>query len=406
MPGVLSGDSDVDGDPLTAAVVTNPAHGTLSLNSDGSFTYTPTPGYSGDDSFVYGASDGAIQSYATVSITVAHVNHVPGAGGDAYSTDEDTPLVIPATGVLGNDSDLDSDSLTAVLVSGPAHGTVSLSADGSFTYTPHANFSGPDSFTYSAFDGLAASAATTVSLTVNAINDAPVPVNDTYSTGQDQTLTVSAAGVFTNDTDVDGDALTATVTSPPSHGSLSLNSNGGFAYTPTSGYYGIDTFTYSLSDGTATAEGTVTVQVNGWPLAQTDAYVTNEDTPLVVAAVDGVLANDNDPEADPLTASVVTAPAHGSLTLGASGSFTYSPTIGYYGNDAFSYRLWDGHSYSAPVTVTLTVTPIPRITIDILNGAVESGASGLFRLRRTGDTSQEMTVEFLVVAEFDGGAWR
>ena len=132
------------------------------------------------------------------------VNDAPVAVNDSYSTNEDTPLTVNAPGVLGNDTDVDGDSLTAVLVTGPTHGTLTLNSNGSFTYTPTANYNGPDSFTYRVSDGSALSNIATVSLTVTAVNDAPVAVNNSYSTNEDTQLTVSAPGVRGNDTDVEG----------------------------------------------------------------------------------------------------------------------------------------------------------------------------------------------------------
>src|SRR5205807_291113 len=134
------------------------------------FTYAPAANYNGADSFTYKANDGAADSNtATVSLTVTAVKIGRASGRDSYTTAEDTPLTVSAPGVLGNDSDIDSPSLTAVLVSGPAHGTLMLSANGSFTYAPAANFNGADSFTYKANDGLLDSNTATVSLTVTAV---------------------------------------------------------------------------------------------------------------------------------------------------------------------------------------------------------------------------------------------
>ncbi len=131
---VLSNDADPDKNNLTAHLVDGPDNGTLTLNSDGTFTYTPNTGYNGTDSFTYTASDGSLSSgEATVTITIRPVNHAPVAVNDAFTTDEDTA----ATGnVLLNDTDSDGDPRTAQLVSGPANGILTLNADGTFTYTP------------------------------------------------------------------------------------------------------------------------------------------------------------------------------------------------------------------------------------------------------------------------------
>jgi len=263
-PGVLANDTDADGNPLSVSVVTGPAHGTLTLNANGAFTYTPDANFNGPDSFTYRASDGTAQSNpATVRITVTAVNDAPTATADAYSTGEDTALTVNAPGVLTNDSDADGDQLSAVLGLGPSHGTLTLNANGSFTYTPAANYNGPDSFTYRASDGTATSSLAAVSITVSAVNDAPAAANDTYSTAEDTALTVAAPGVLGNDTDPDGNPLTAVKVAGPSHGTLTLNSDGSFTYIPAANDNGPDSFTYRASDGTLTSSlATVTITVS------------------------------------------------------------------------------------------------------------------------------------------------
>jgi VCBS repeat-containing protein len=151
------------------------------------------------------------------------INNPPVAADNAYSVNEDNTLTVAAPGVLGNDSDPDGDTLTAVLVSGPSHGTLTLNPDGSFTYTPAENFFGTDYFTYQAYDGVAYSNVATVTITVTSVNDAPVAQNDSYTTDEDTPLVVPASGVLGNDSDVDGDTLTAVLVSGPSHGTLTLN---------------------------------------------------------------------------------------------------------------------------------------------------------------------------------------
>ena len=205
-PGVLANDTDANGDPLTASKNANPLHGTVTVNANGSFTYTPTTGYVGPDSFKYKASDGTAQSTAaTVSITVTSSNAAPVATADSYSTAQNTALNVPAPGVLSNDTDANGDPLTAAKITNPGHGSVTLNADGSFTYTPTTGYTGPDSFTYKASDGTAQSAAATVSITVNAAAAATVnPADDAYvsssspgaNTGAATTLRVYSAGSF------------------------------------------------------------------------------------------------------------------------------------------------------------------------------------------------------------------
>jgi VCBS repeat-containing protein len=263
-PGVLANDSDPDGDGLTAALQNEPAHGTVTLNANGSFQYTPTAGYFGPDSFTYSAEDGhGGSASAAVTITIDEVNEPPVAGNDNYEVDEGNVLSVAAPGVLANDSDPDDATLSATQVTAPAHGTLSLNSNGSFTYTPNVNFNGSDGFTYQVSDGRGGTDNGTVTITVHAVNDFPVAVDDSYSVIFGNTLSVSAPGVLANDTDVDGDGLFASVESAPSNGTLSLSVDGSFSYTPASGFVGTDTFTYLVSDGHGGDDvGLVTVTIN------------------------------------------------------------------------------------------------------------------------------------------------
>jgi VCBS repeat-containing protein len=205
----------------------------------------------------------------TSSLSKGEQTHVlttcaPVASNDSYSTDEDTQLNVTAPGVLSNDT---GSSLSAVKQTDPANGTVTLSNDGSFTYTPNANYSGSDSFTYKANDGTTDSGIASVTITVNAVDDAPVAVDDgPYDAVSGVGFTVSAtatSGVLANDTDIDSTSLTASVVDQPSHGALSLNANGGFTYTADATYDGPDSFTYKANDGTSYSNA-ATVSLDVW----------------------------------------------------------------------------------------------------------------------------------------------
>src|SRR5436190_75472 len=324
----------------------------------------PALNFNGIDSFTYRASDGQAQSgIATVTITVTPINDAPvAANDDSYTTPEDTQLTVTAPGVLANDSDVDGDALSAVLATGPSHGTLTLNGDGSLVYLPALNFNGIDSFTYRASDGQAQSGIATVTITVTPINDAPVAANDdSYTTPEDTQLTVAAPGVLANDSDVDGDALNAVLVSQPTHGSLTLNNDGSFSYTPASDYLGSDSFTYKANDG-QTDSGIATVSItiggsNDTPVAVNDSYSTPEDTQLTVGAPGG-LANDSEVDDDGRSAVLVNVPCHGTLTLKGDGSLVYMPALNFNGVDSFTYRATDGQAQSGIATVTIAVTPI------------------------------------------------
>lgn len=361
-PGVLANDSDADGNPLTSVLISGATNGVLSLNADGSFSYTPNTNYNGTDTFTYYANDGTVNSgVAVVSITVLPLNDPPVARDDQYSTLEDTALMITAPGVLANDTDPDDDPLTAILATGPTNGVLALSSNGGFIYTPNTNFNGVDAFTYRADDGVTYSTVATVTITVSGINDAPVVRDDQYSTPEDTVLAIAAPGVLVNDSDPDGDALVTVLVSAPTNGLLVLNPNGSFAYTPTTNFNGSDVFTYRANDGQLDSDiATVTISVTGTndaPIAQNDQYVTIEDTALTILAP-GVLANDSDADGDLLTAVLASGPTNGTLTLNSDGAFNYVPNTNFTGVDAFTYRAHDGVLSSAIATVTITVTPV------------------------------------------------
>ena len=217
--------SSVQGDPANVgAAVATAQGGTVTVNADGSFAYTPKAGFDGTDTFTYKASDGKSDSnVATVTMTV-NPNNAPVAQDDpAYTTNQDTALNTAAPGVLDNDTDAESDPLTVSSVQGdPANvgaavataqgGTVTVNADGSFAYTPKAGFDGTDTFTYKASDGKSDSNVATVTITVNP-NNAPVAQDDpAYTTDQDTALTTAAPGVLDNDTDAESDPLTLSLT--------------------------------------------------------------------------------------------------------------------------------------------------------------------------------------------------
>ena len=355
--GVLANDTDPDGDALIASLVSGPANGTLALNPDGSLQYTPNANFHGTDSFTYSASDGSLSDEATVTINVTPENDPPLAVADGYTTTEDTVLSIGSSGVLSNDSDVDGDPLTAAVVSGPANGSLTLNPDGSFDYTPNANFNGSDSFTYSASDGTA-SAETTVTITVEPVADSPTANADAYSTGEDVALTVGAEmGVLANDVDSMGGPLTAELISGPEHGTLVLNSDGSFSYTPEANWNGSVTFTYKAigADGETTGTATVTIQaLNDAPVAANDEFNVVNDPATPGAG--NVLANDSDVDGDALNPTMIQGPAHGEVTLSADGTFSYSPDAGFVGDDTFTYQLNDGMANSNVATVTLHVS--------------------------------------------------
>jgi predicted extracellular nuclease len=260
-PGVLSNDTDIDSasTALTATLASPATSGTVVLNPNGGFTFTPASGFSGVATFTYTASDGALSSApTTVRIGVGAalpVNKAPVADGQNLLVDEDFRRRIVLEG-----SDEEGDELSFRIVAPPRNGTLSGTAP-NLTYTPNANFNGPDSFTFVVRDGQVESAPATVTLQVLAVNDAPVLAPDTYRTGG-RALSIAAPGVLANDVDADGDTLRITLVQGPTKGTLRLNNDGSFTYTPFASQGGQDGFTYRVQDaGAALATARVTLFV-------------------------------------------------------------------------------------------------------------------------------------------------
>jgi len=304
--------------------------------------------------------------------SAAPVNHPPVANNDSATTPEDMPVIIA---VLANDTDTESNALTAVLVSGPSHGMLTLNANGSFTYTPAANYNGPDSFSYKANDLTADSNVANVAITVTPVNDAPVANADGATTPEDAPVVLA---VLANDTDVDGDALMVSEVTQGGHGAVVINGDGTLTYIPAADFFGPDSFTYTVSDGhggTATATVGLTVTpVNDAPtVAVPSARTAYED---VVLAIGGISIGDVDNGSLSVILSVsdgtlTMAPATG-LTVGGNGTavltvsgtiaslnaalagLSYRGALNFGGSDTLSITVSDG-SLSAAANVAIHV---------------------------------------------------
>lgn len=304
------------------------------------------------------AGDETVTRCEIKTITVGTSNAAPVATNDSASTAEDSSVTID---VLDNDSDEDGslDSSTVTVVNGPSNGSASVNGSGTITYSPDANFFGSDSFSYQVQDNEGeTSNSATVSISVTSVNDVPVANADAASTAEDTAVSIN---VLSNDTDVEGelDSATITIESEPQNGTATVE-NGMIRYLPNDGFSGSDSFEYSVADesGERSNNALVTISVvavNDAPSVVADAASTNEDTSVEI----NVLANDSDSDGsiDATTVEIENSPTNGDVSVNnTTGLITYTPDTNFFGTDSFAYSVADnegGRSGSATVEITI-----------------------------------------------------
>ena len=356
LPGVLSNDTDPEEDELVVNLATDVTNGVLTLNTNGSFTYTPNENFNGEDSFTYKVNDGEYDSnLATATITITPVNDQPVLivpGQQELKEGETVEFSISAT-------DIDQDTLTLTIASHnlPVEPTFTTNDAGTANFVWAAGFedAGTYTLTFRTTDSNNTSDEQTVSIVVGNVNRPPVAVTDVYTINEDATLAISASGVLANDTDADNNSLTAIPVINPLNGTLTLNLDGSFTYTPRENFNGEDSFTYKVNDGEDDSNlvaVTITVDpVNDSPQTTDQTLSTPEDN-----SIDIVLAA-SDIDNDPLTFLITENPSNGILT-GTAPNLTYTPNENYNGTDAFTFTVDDGNGGSAVGTVSITITPV------------------------------------------------
>ncbi|WP_295641014.1 Ig-like domain-containing protein, partial [uncultured Methylibium sp.] len=370
---VLGNDSDPDGHPLGVIAATSP-NGTVTINANGTLSFTPAANFNGPTTISYTISDGqGGTATATVHVAVTPVNDAPVATDDGTAASplltvpEDSGASAPIT-VLANDTDVDGDPLAVVAATSP-NGTVTINPDGSLSFTPAANFSGPTTISYTVSDGQGGTSTATVHVAVTPVNDAPVATDDGSVASPLLTVAEDSGAsapitVLANDTDVDGDPLTVVAATSP-NGAVTINADGTLSFTPAANFSGPTTISYTISDGQGgTSTATVHVAVtpdNDGPTAVDDG--TPAAPALTVAEDSGasapitVLANDTDDDGDPLSIIAATSP-NGTVTINPDGTLSFTPAANFNGPTTISYTISDGEGGSSTAVVHVAVTPV------------------------------------------------
>ncbi|MEI7563639.1 MAG: Ig-like domain-containing protein, partial [bacterium] len=301
------------------------------------------------DTFAFAVSDGYAWSTLSyvMTVNVTPVNDAPVANVDTVIATEDLSIDID---VLSNDTDVEADILSITAAGAASHGTTSIVA-GKIRYAPVVYYHGTDSFTYSISDGNAGTATGTVNVSITHVNHNPIAVNDNAVCSEDGNVSIN---VLSNDTDVDVDTLSVSAVTQPSHGYTSINGLQ-VQYTPNLYYYGLDSFTYTTSDGqggTSIATVNVTINhVNHNPSSVGDLAITSESVTVDVS----VLSNDSDIDSgDTLSISAVGAASNGTTSINGTKA-RYTPNLGFTGSDSFTYTVSDGNGGTSSSTVNVTI---------------------------------------------------
>ena len=390
---VLANDTSASGQPLAdPTIVTRPAHGQVGVGADRRITYTPRAGFSGVDTVVYRVCDtGSPQACDTATVTVTVSNEVT-AADDTATTGQNTPVTVR---VLDNDSATGAPLRPAsVTVERNAdHGTATPNADGTVTYTPATNYSGPDSVDYQVCDDATPTTCRTATVSITVRTNTVRAVDDPATTPQNTAVTVD---VLANDSTAPGGAPlnrgSVEIARAPERGTAQPNPDGTVTYTPNRGFTGQDTFTYTVSDTSNpdAQRGTATVSVAvgaNTVVAGDDVDTTSPGQPVTVP----VLANDSSSTGQELAPpTIVTAPTKGEAVVNPDGTITYTPRTSTSGVDTFVYELCDTSTPTpvcARATVTITVPSTVTASDDV--AAVDQNSSVAVPVLNNDSTTQD-----------------
>ncbi|MHA2759571.1 tandem-95 repeat protein [Vibrio harveyi] len=362
---LLAGATDIEGDNLTVEGVSyDGGDGILTDNGNGTYTFAPNENFNGDVNFSFDVSDGTDTVSANIDVSVTPVDDAPVSGNLAYSVDEDGSIRLSQEQLLSQASDVEGDALTASNLSVDGNATVTQNDDGSFTITPDADFNGDIDISFDISDGTNTVQAT-ADLTVNPINDLPVPQDQQFSVEEDGTLQFTDADLLTGATDIEGDNLTVEgVSYDGGDGILTDNGNGTYTFAPNENFNGDVNFSFDVSDGTDTVSANIDVSVtpvDDAPVSGNLAYSVDEDGSIRLSQ-EQLLSQASDVEGDALTASNLSVDGNATVTQNDDGSFTITPDADFNGDIDISFDISDGTN-TVQATADLTVNPINDLPV-------------------------------------------
>ena len=336
--------TDPDGDHLTFHLVDEPAHGTVSLSGNAA-TYTPAANYHGPDQFSFLVNDGSDESdVAVVGLTVTAVNDAPVVGADRAMTPEDVAVTFD---VRGNDTDVDGDTLSVAAVTQGSKGSVVRNADGTLTYSPSPNASGPDSFSYTVEDGLTGAASGQVDILITPIDDPPLAADGSAATPEDTAVQITLAG-----SDVDTADLIFALSTGPSLGTVGAVTANQLVYTPASNFSGADTFSFTVSDGNTTAFGVVRITVT--PVNDPPALAPLGSKSVAASQTLAFALSATDPDGTGLVFTATGLPDGAALDP-LTGAFGWTPGSAQVGTHTLTFRVADQGGLSDSETIDISV---------------------------------------------------
>ncbi|WP_442852138.1 tandem-95 repeat protein [Vibrio sp. MED222] len=362
---LLTGATDIEGDNLTIESVTyDGGDGILTDNGNGTYTFAPNENFNGDVNFGFDVSDGTDTVSANIDVSVRAVDDAPVSGDLAYSIDEDGSIRLSQEQLLSQASDVEGDDLTASDLTVGGDATVVANDDGSFTITPDENFNGDIDISFDISDGTNTVQAS-ADLTVNPVNDLPVPQDQQFSIAEDGTLLFTDADLLTGATDIEGDNLTVEgVTYDGGDGILTDNGNGTYTFAPNENFNGDVNFSFDVSDGTDTVAANIDVSVTAVddaPVSGDLAYSVDEDGSIRLSQ-EQLLSQASDVEGDDLIASGLTVGGDATVIQNDDSSFTITPDENFNGDIDISFDISDGTN-TVQASADLTVNPINDLPV-------------------------------------------